>query len=281
MFCQFITQVTAGGCGDKMDCITLICTYFSLGLTNNEILCFLAQDHKMIISNRTLKRCLSKCKLFRRKQCTDIQQVVLYILNECDSSGRQHGYRWMHRMCQEKGYVVDKETVRCLLPIIDTDGVNCRKKRALVHRTYISSGPNSVRHMDGYDKLKPYGICIHGCIDGFSRYVIWLEAWVTNNDPKVITGYYTEAVRRLNGCPERVRSDLGSQHTDRFSGNKSFLCGSSHTNQRIESWWCILRKQWAQFWMDLFKQITDDGYFAGDFIDKNLVQFCFSAMYTG
>ncbi|XP_046552506.1 uncharacterized protein LOC124262094 isoform X2 [Haliotis rubra] len=56
---------------------------------------------------------------------------------------------------------------------------------------------------------------------------------------------------------------------------------SSHTNQRIESWWCILRKQWAQFWMDLFKQITDDGYFAGDFIDKNLVQFCFSAMYTG
>lgn len=27
-------------------------------------------------------------------------------------------------------------------------------------------GPDFVWHLDGYDKLKPYGFAIHGCIDG-------------------------------------------------------------------------------------------------------------------
>ena len=26
--------------------------------------------------------------------------------------------------------------------------------------------PNFVWHLDGYDKLKPYGFAIHACIDG-------------------------------------------------------------------------------------------------------------------
>ena len=28
--------------------------------------------------------------------------------------------------------------------------------------------PNFLWHCDGYDKLKPFGIAIHGCIDGYS-----------------------------------------------------------------------------------------------------------------
>ena len=32
--------------------------------------------------------------------------------------------------------------------------------------------------MDGNDKLKPYGISIHGCIDGYSRKVLWLQVMI-------------------------------------------------------------------------------------------------------
>ena len=28
-------------------------------------------------------------------------------------------------------------------------------------------GPNHVWHLDGYDKLKPFGFPIHACIDGY------------------------------------------------------------------------------------------------------------------
>ena len=31
---------------------------------------------------------------------------------------------------------------------------------------FCVQGPNYLWHVDGYDKLKPYGFCIHGCIDG-------------------------------------------------------------------------------------------------------------------
>lgn len=31
---------------------------------------------------------------------------------------------------------------------------------------FVKKGPNYTWHLDGYDKLKPYGFCIHGCMDG-------------------------------------------------------------------------------------------------------------------
>ena len=31
-------------------------------------------------------------------------------------------------------------------------------------------GPDFVWHLDRYDKLKPYGFVIHGCIDGYVSY---------------------------------------------------------------------------------------------------------------
>ena len=63
--------------------------------------------------------------------------------------------------------------------------------------------------MDAYDKLKPYGISISGCIEGFSRYIVWMEAYTTNNDPRVIPDYFVSSAERLGGCPERLRADRG------------------------------------------------------------------------
>ena len=55
--------------------------------------------------------------------------------------------------------------------------------------------------MDGYDKIKPFGIAIHGCIDGFSRKVIWLSAYYTKNDPQFVAGYYFNAVSEACDVP--------------------------------------------------------------------------------
>ena len=47
--------------------------------------------------------------------------------------------------------------------------------------TNFMQGPDFVWHMDGYDKLKPFGFCIHECIDGLVYYVnvtvhVWCES---------------------------------------------------------------------------------------------------------
>ena len=116
-----------------------------------------------------------------------------------------------------------------------------------------------------------------------------MEAYRTNNDPKVIADYFTSSIARLGGCPARFRADRGTEnghvenamvflrrnHLDCFAGDRSFIYGRSTANQRIESWWGILRTRSAQFWINLFKTLQGDGHFSGDFLDKSLIQFCF------
>ena len=62
-------------------------------------------------------------------------------------------------------------------------------------------------HTDGYDKLKPFGFCIQGCIDGYSRRIIWLEVGVTNNDPDVTAGYFLDAIHSVGRVPRILRAD--------------------------------------------------------------------------
>ena len=64
--------------------------------------------------------------------------------------------------------------MRKALVDIDPEGVSMRKKKTIKRRTYETNGPFDVFHVDGYDKLKRFGFAIHGCIDGFSRKLIWL-----------------------------------------------------------------------------------------------------------
>ena len=78
------------------------------------------------------------------------------------------------------------------MEIINPGRVEERRNRRLHRRDYISPGPNFVWHIDGYDKLKPYGFPIHGAIDGFSRKVLWLNVGTTNNNPLVTAVYLSE-----------------------------------------------------------------------------------------
>lgn len=266
----------------------LIKFYFRLGLRQSEILAFLALRHDITISKRHLKRILRQLNLYRRKEYSDLDVLLPYIESQLQVSAKLHGYKWMHLKLIQNGFVVKQDTVRAILNILDPDGVNQRKRNRLRRRQYANKGPNFLWHIDGYDKLKPYGIAISGCIDGYSRYIIWLQASYTNNDPKVIANYYLNAVEEYGGCPQTVRTDMGTEngrieHMQTFLRHNlrnenvlpAFIYGTSQHNQRIEAWWSILRKHNAQYWMNLFESLKDNNLFTGNIIDKSLIQFCF------
>lgn len=65
--------------------------------------------------------------------------------------------------------------VQDLLRELDPEGSESRKAHRLKRRVYCNPGPNYAWHIDGYDKLKPWGFPIHGGIDGFSRKLLWLK----------------------------------------------------------------------------------------------------------
>lgn len=269
----------------------LVKLYFSLGLNYRDITTLLAQRHQFIVSERHLKRILKSSNLFRRKGYTCLRRVIAFIQENLQTSGQLHGYRWMYSKCKEYGIHVKKEEVRLILKELDPRGVELRRTRRLHRRSYFAKGPNYIWHLDSYDKLKPFGICINGCIDGFSRKIVWLNAFTTSSDPKIVGGYYMDAVERQGGCPRIVRGDRGTENVkvrdfQRFlrrnlqdtSSIDSYIEGASTANQRIESWWGFLRRESLEFYIALFVDLKDQGLFDGAFLDKNLIQFCFMAI---
>ena len=270
---------------------SLIESYFHLGLNYSEIITFLFLYHGIRICLRQLKRVLAAKGLRRRRDFTPVREVIDAVDGELQGSGCSLGYRAMHQRLQnDHGMVVDRETVRKIIKGLDPDGVDFRSRRKLRRRRYYAKGPNFIWHMDGYDKLKPFGFCIHGAIDGYSRRILWLEVGPSNNDPRVTSQYFIDCIRQVKGIPRVIRSDCGTENVyiaaiqrylrrnghDGMAGVKSFLYGKSTANQRIEAWWSILRRTNSNWWINFFKDMRDSGiYNSSNPIQYSCLQFCF------
>lgn len=194
----------------------------------------------------------------------------------------------MHRALLSKGIRCRREDVRKTIKYLDSQGVDLRRKKRLHRRRYVTKGPNYVWHIDGHDKLKPFGFSIHGCIDGFSRKVIWLEVGSSNKLPDVIAQYYLDAVSTY-GCPKTLKADDGTEHTliepvhialrmiddDEDNALNSFSIITSPQNQRIEAYWSILQRDRMGWWRRFFQDLSDLDMFASDPVIIECVRFCF------
>ncbi|XP_062585755.1 uncharacterized protein LOC134247396 [Saccostrea cucullata] len=270
----------------------LVTRYFQQGYTNTEILQLIRTVHKVKISKSHLKRILRNLGLKRRPGDVDLFHIVNAILDITENSGQCLGYRaiWK-RLITDYGFVVQRAKIMELMRIIDPDGVERRKHRRLLRRQYAAPGPNFIWHIDGYDKLKPFGFAVHGAIDGFSRRILWLEVGPSNNNPKIISRYFLDTVQQLGCCPNVCRCDLGTENKeleeiqvllhslqDQDYGN-CFLYGKSTSNQRIEAWWSILRRQAADWWITFFKDLRDTNVFNdGDHLHIECLRYCFMAV---
>lgn len=268
----------------------LIKDYFRRGFNYNSILGLLNTEHGISISLKTLKRRLKSLELYRRKNYTDLEIVIRHLKNDILGYGQLHGYRMQHQRSLQANLVVTQDTIRHALKVIDPVGVDHRLRKRLKRRVYSNPGPNYLWHLDAYDKLKPFGLYISGCIDGYSRFITWLEVGTTNSDPGVIGGYFLSSIIQQRGIPLSIRADCGTENgtVDRLQNElrniysnsrmRPFLYGTSQHNQRIESWWSQLRKHQSQFWLNLFNKLKNDGYFDGSDADKGLIQFCFTGI---
>ena len=264
--------------------------YFESGFSYEEIQSLLESRHGVTISVRQLHRVLRKNGLFKRKNKSPLNHIFNFIIKELQGSSSHFGYRMMHQKARQNGYVVDRETVRLALKALDPEGVKLRKKKRLKRRIYHSVGPNYAWHVDGYDKLKPFGISIHGAIDGYSRKILWLNADSTNNDPKIVAKYFVTCLNDLNLVPRKVRTDRGSEniviagiqrflrrfHQDSASAKESFKYGKSTSNQRIEAWWSFFRRSRMNWWINFCKDLEETTDFDPG-IDYHIdcFRFCF------
>ena len=140
---------------------------------------FIGLNHGCSISLSILKRRLGQENLVHRPLAgrrSPQRDIVNAIEQELDGSGSNIGYRKMHRYFQAKGMICRRKDVRITAKELDPEGVLLRTRRRLHRR----KGPNYTWHIDGHDKLKPFGFSVHGCIDGFCKKLIWLKVGSSN-----------------------------------------------------------------------------------------------------
>lgn len=162
------------------------------------------------------------------------------------------------------------------------------QKARLHRRVYTVGGPNHIWRVGGNDKLKPYGLCISGCIDVFSRPLIWLTVARTNKSPSPICSHFLESVKDLNLVPSVVRLDLVTENTniakcqkilrsphDDSLADVAVMYGSSNHNQQIERFWSYLRTVLLQDYMNVFKDISSGAVDSSNMTHMECVAFCF------
>ena len=195
--------------------------YSSQGLEYCEILKFLQKYHHTITSKCTVLRQPKDYRLSRRtgknlslETIREARERIHILIEEPASSS---GYRSVWHSLKMTGFHVPRYTIQTLLRDMDPEGTESRRRHRLRRRVYSNYGPNYAWHIDRHDKLKPFCFAIHGAIDGYSRKVLWLKYFRSNNSPSVIRSIYLECLKEMDGCPIKLIIDLGAK--------KRFSCG--------------------------------------------------------
>lgn len=104
---------------------------------------------------------------------------------------------------------------------------------------------------------------LHGCVDGFSRTIIYLRC-LTNNRASSVLSLFLEGVENF-GIPLRVRCDHGMENVlvARFMlerrGLNSVITGVSVHNQRIERLWAELNRVVSRHFINIFNFMEEQG----------------------
>ena len=157
------------------------------------------------------------------------------------------------------GWDVRPVLVRELLTELDPTGsrrqLKTHKRRKRPH--YSVKGPRSLYHTDAHEKLAHrYGIWFHGCMDGHSRFCVYLQA--RDNKRGATVRDIFVAGCNAEGWSSRCRWDKGSENREAIreqinrhydpdrpeTGQRgSAITGVSMDNTRMEGFWRFVREQ--------------------------------------
>lgn len=126
-----------------------------------------------------------------------------------------------------------------------------------------------------------YHIVVHGCIDGYSRKLIFLEVNADNRASSVLD-VFLEGVSR-SGLPHRVRGDFGGENEavadlmrHIYPDDNRFLFGPSVHNQRIERMWRDVREKVIGPYKEVFIALENDSLLNQlDVVDLFCLQYVF------
>ncbi len=225
------------------------------------------RDTGMTWSDISKCLCISPKTLYRRRQEYDIPNSFANIsdaelddlLSNVLALTPNAGETYVTGGLRARGILVQRWRIRNRLKLLDPVGRAIRKHKSIIRRVYNVSGANHLWHIDSNHKLIGHRFVIHGCVDGFSRTVIYLKC-ANNNLAATALGYFLEGTAQF-GLPMRVRGDRGVENVDiarymihnRGLNEGRFIVGRSVHNTRIERLWADVNRVVISYYAELFR----------------------------
>ncbi|XP_070175898.1 uncharacterized protein, partial [Littorina saxatilis] len=161
---------------------------------------------------------------------------------------------------------VTRQQLRDVLHNCDQLGIEERKRRRLHRRVYNVQAPNHLWHLDTNHKLIRWHFVIAGGIDGFSRYIVFLNC-ANNNKSQTILHFFKDGENKCGTTPLRVRTDKGQENIKvaeymiqkRGMNRRTVIAGKSTHNQRIERLWRDVYDGVLCYFYELFYFMEEHG----------------------
>lgn len=240
--------------------------YVQQNLKRNEILDFMRRDYPFYAwSMPTLDRRLKYFDIRYIDLKLSISTVTNAVRKELEGPGKLLGYRAMNQKLRtEHGICVPRHLVHDVMWDADPQAMEARslnKKKKKPKKPFTSDGPNWTLSLDGHDKMMGFQNCtfplaIYGCLDTFSRKILFLKVWNGNSDPKIIGNFFLQYLVESKTLPSYLRLDRGTEtglmstiqcylrqkQGDLEDSSDAVIYGPS-TSNKIERWWRDLHER--------------------------------------
>ena len=264
--------------------------YVAQNMRKAEILDIVRKNFDSYVwSARTLTRRLQYFNITYINYETDVNDVLEAVQREVAGPGKLLGIRAMNQKLRtEYGIKVPRHLTYNAMKHVDPDGLEARKcaKKKKKKGTFTSDGPMYVLSLDGHDKMYgyqkwTYPIGIYGCLDTFSRKVLYLHVVPSNSDPNVIGNMYLSYLRQSLSLPNYLRVDRGTE-TGKMATIQMFLTDKldildrpadsviygTSTNNKIERFWRDLHESMEKYFKEQLNYLLQNR----EYVKENEIQ---------
>ena len=274
-------------------------TYVSQNLKRSEVLDFMQRDFPQYKwSLATLDQRLRHFGIHYIDYDTPLTVVADAVQKELEGPGRLLGYRAMNQKLRtEHNVQVPRHLVYNMIAELDPEGLEARslqRKKKKPKGQFTSEGPLWVASLDGHDKLCGYQnstfpLGVYGCIDTFSRKILFLFVCHSNSNPLVVGKMYLQYLFEAEMLPRNLRVDRGTEtgkmatihvyllnkHEDMNDPTDAIIYGPS-TSNKIERWWHELHERLEKFFKEqLTILLRGREYEPHSALDRQLLAYVF------